>query len=73
MAEGPLDVLRLCKIVKRGCRVAISNEPFWYLSTVSVDGNALVCQLAAGLKRDLPNCECSAVSSRSKRRDCDLV
>lgn len=31
IGDGPLDVVRLCKMVNRGCSVAISNEPFWYL------------------------------------------
>src|SRR6478752_5131613 len=29
MGDGPLDVVRLCKMVKRGCRVATNREPFW--------------------------------------------
>lgn len=28
MGDGPLEVVRLCRIVKRGCRVAIKREPF---------------------------------------------
>lgn len=31
IGDGPLDVVRLCKMVNRGCSVAISREPFWYL------------------------------------------
>src|SRR4051794_39896240 len=31
MGDGPLDVVRLCRIVNRGCSVAIRREPFWYL------------------------------------------
>lgn len=31
IGEGPLEVVRLCKIVNLGCRVATSREPFWYL------------------------------------------
>jgi len=31
IGEGPLDVLRLWRIVKRGCSVATRREPFWYL------------------------------------------
>lgn len=31
MEDGPLLVLRLCRMVKRGCRVAIRRDPFWYL------------------------------------------
>lgn len=31
IGEGALLVVRLCRIVKRGCRVAIRSEPFWYL------------------------------------------
>lgn len=31
MGEGPLDVVKLCKIVNLGCKVAMSKEPFWYL------------------------------------------
>lgn len=27
--EGALDVLRLCNIVKRGCKDAINMLPFW--------------------------------------------
>jgi hypothetical protein len=28
MGDGPLEVVRLCKIVKRGCSVATNKEPF---------------------------------------------
>lgn len=31
MGDGPLDVVRLCKIVNLGCTVAINSDPFWYL------------------------------------------
>src|SRR6478609_4466467 len=29
IGDGPLEVVRLCKIVKRGCKVATNREPFW--------------------------------------------
>lgn len=28
MGEGPLEVVKLCKMVKRGCKVATRREPF---------------------------------------------
>lgn len=28
MGDGPLDVVKLCRMVKRGWRVAINREPF---------------------------------------------
>jgi len=31
IGDGALEVLRLWRIVKRGWRVATSNDPFWYL------------------------------------------
>lgn len=31
MGDGALEVLRLCKIVNLGCKVAMIREPFWYL------------------------------------------
>jgi hypothetical protein len=31
MGDGALCVVRLCRIVKRGCSVATSKDPFWYL------------------------------------------
>lgn len=42
MGDGPLDVVRLCKMVNRGCKVAISNEPFWYLYRCQHVDSALV-------------------------------
>lgn len=32
IGEGPLEVVKLCKMVNLGCSVAISREPFWYLN-----------------------------------------
>jgi hypothetical protein len=29
IGDGPLDVVRLCRIVNLGWRVAIRSEPFW--------------------------------------------
>lgn len=29
MGDGPLEVVKLCKMVKRGCRVATRSDPFW--------------------------------------------
>ena len=33
MGEGPLEVVRVCRIVKDGWSVAINIEPFWYLGS----------------------------------------
>jgi len=35
MGDGDLEVLKLCKIVNLGWRVAMIREPFWYLDRVS--------------------------------------
>jgi len=29
IGDGPLDVVRLCRMVNLGWRVAIKSEPFW--------------------------------------------
>jgi hypothetical protein len=29
IGDGSLEVVRLCKIVNLGCRVATNREPFW--------------------------------------------
>lgn len=39
IGDGPLDVVRLCKIVNLGCTVAINSDPFWYLDTGLVHYN----------------------------------
>jgi hypothetical protein len=28
IGDGPLEVVKLCRMVKRGCNVAIKSEPF---------------------------------------------
>jgi hypothetical protein len=55
IGEGERDVVRLCKIVKRGCSVAMRSDPFWYLRSGQ-------CRPILQKHTDIPDSECSAIS-----------
>lgn len=65
IGDGPLEVVRLCKIVNLGCTVAINNDPFWYLYAPfsHYDLAETHCRRVhkAARLENLPNCKSSAI------------
>lgn len=61
MGDGPLDVVRLWRMVNLGCNVAIRREPFWYLEGI---GGVSSLPSRYDLK-SIPNGKSAAVCGRS--------